>query len=334
MTEQQTKQNLANNAKEIKSKYFRPLTIGDVKLAGNCVLAPMAGLTEIGFRKIAKQCGACLTTTEMISAKALAYKNEKTLKMLQTFRGEHPVAVQLFGHDPNDFKSAILSGVLDKFDIIDINMGCPAPKIVNNGEGSALMKDLNTAEQIIKTVVAVSKKPVTVKFRSGFDNNHINAIDFAKMCERAGASAITIHGRTRDQYYSGKSDYNVIKQCVEAVKIPVIANGDVFSKEDFDKCLEETGASGVAIARGALGNLEIFANISGKTIKNNKFSQILVLNNELKKAGYGETFILNQLRAHLIYFIKGQKLATQTKQKLLTIPSTQELLLELKKCLQ
>ena len=319
---------------EKRIKHFHKIKIGKIELSGNCFLAPMAGFTDVGFRSLAKDFGASLTTTEMISVKALIYDNAKTLKMLEIASNERPVAVQIFGHDPQDFIKVIESGVLDKFDIIDINMGCPAPKIVNNGDGCALMKNLTLAEDVIKATVGATNKPVTVKFRAGWDMDNKNAVDFAKMCERAGASAITIHGRTRDQYYSGVSDPEIIKQCVEAVGIPVFANGDVNSLDDFNNLIERTGAAGVAIGRGSLGNLEIFADISKKAKNISKFEQIYSIFAVLHNFGYSENYILGQLRAHLIHFVKGMHLATEIKQKLLVIPTTAELLTELKKYLK
>jgi len=290
----------------------------------------MAGFTEIGFRSLARLAGAGLTTTEMISVKALFYDNQKTIKMLEIAPNEQPVAVQIFGHEPDDFKRVLESGILDAFDIIDINMGCPAPKIVNNGDGSALMKDLSLAEAIIRAAVSATKKPVTIKFRAGFDKEHINAVEFAKMCERAGASVITIHGRTREQYYSGKCDWEIINRCVRAVKIPVIANGDVTTLKEFNEIMEQTGAAGVAVGRGALGNPKIFADISGKEFNLTKFEQINYIYKTLKDAGYNDNFILGQLRAHLVHFVKGMHLATEIKQHLLTIQTVEDLLLELK----
>ncbi|MCR5553222.1 MAG: tRNA dihydrouridine synthase DusB [bacterium] len=316
-----------------KSKYCKRLKIGDVRLESNIVLAPMAGFSEVGFRSLCRFYGAGLTTTEMISAKALLFHNEKTLKMLETAKNEKPVAVQLFGHEPEDFKNVIESGLLDKFDIIDINMGCPAPKIVNNGDGCALMKDINLAERIIKSAVSVTNKPITVKFRTGFDEKHKNYVEFAKMCERAGASAITIHGRTREQYYSGKSSLEVIKEVASAVKIPVFANGDVTSVEDFEMIIKETGAAGVMIGRGSLGNSSIFAKVSGKNAVFSKYEQIKYIYDVLKEKQYNDNFIIGQMRAHLVHFIKGMHLATELKQKLLMIDGLDDLMKNLKETL-
>ena len=217
--------------------------------------------------------GASLTVTEMVSAKALMYESAKTYDLLQTFEGEKPVAVQIFGREPEIMALACKNPALDKFDIIDINMGCPAPKIVKNGEGSALMKEFDLAKDIIKACVNATKKPVTVKFRLGFEEDNIVAVEFAKMCEESGASAITVHGRTREQFYSGKVNYEAIKAIKQAVKIPVIGNGDITDKESLKRMLA-TGVDAVMIGRGAIGNPWIFKELLGEPYIKDKLNII------------------------------------------------------------
>ena len=248
--------------------------IKNVNIKSNAVLAPMAGFSDVGLRALAQKYGAGLTYTEMVSAKALEYKNQKTYDLLATTKNEKPVAVQIFGSDPECMAKACKNPRLAKFDIIDINMGCPTPKIVKNGDGSALLKDIALAEQIIKACVKATKKPITVKFRVGTNSNNIIAVEFAKMCERAGASAITVHGRTVEQGYSGKSDLQIIKQVVDAVTIPVIASGDCVDKQSFEYILDTTGAAAVMIGRGAIGRPEIFAECLGNIVKVDKLEQI------------------------------------------------------------
>lgn len=248
--------------------------IGNVKIKSNVVLAPMAGFSDVGLRELAYNYGAGLTYTEMVSAKALEYNNVKTHELLNTTKNQKPIAVQIFGSDPKSMALACANPRLDKFDIIDINMGCPTPKIVKNGDGSALLKNMQLAENIIRACVKATSKPITVKFRIGIDDYNIIAVDFAKMCERAGASAITVHGRTVVQGYSGNSNLEVIKQVVQAVNIPVIASGDCVDEESYKHILEITGADAVMIGRGAIGNPEIFVECLGKSVNVNKLEQI------------------------------------------------------------
>lgn len=278
--------------------------IKNVHIKTNVVLAPMAGFSDVGLRALACKYGAGLTYTEMVSAKALEYKNPKTYDLLATTKNESPVAVQIFGSDPQCMAEACKNPRLQKFDIIDINMGCPTPKIVKNGDGSALLSNIGLAEDIIRACVNATTKPITVKFRIGINTNNIIAVEFAKMCERAGASAITIHGRTVEQGYSGKSNLQVIKQVVDAVNIPVIASGDCTDYNSFKNILEQTGATAVMIGRAAIGKPEIFAECLGKSVKVNKLKQIKQHINILTKF-MDEKLIALTMRGVVCHYLKS-----------------------------
>lgn len=233
--------------------------IGNVELDGRVTLAPMAGVTDFAFRSVCRRLGAALTTTEMVSARALVYKDEKTKALLYIPKGEHPSAAQIFGHEPEIMAEAAQMALeLSGADILDINMGCPVGKVVKNGDGSALMKTPELAGRIIESVVKAVDKPVTVKFRKGWDGGSVNAVEFAQICEQAGAAAIAVHGRTRVQMYAGRADWDVIKAVRQAVKIPVTANGDVFSSDDAAHILKYTGCDMAMIGRGCFGNPWLF----------------------------------------------------------------------------
>lgn len=239
--------------------YIHPLTIGGVTLKNNLILAPMAGVTDLPFRLLCSEQGAGMTGMEMVSAKAILYGNRNTEGLLAIHPQEGPVSLQLFGSDPK-IVSEMAARIEERpFSVLDLNMGCPVPKIVNNGEGSALMREPKLAGEIIAATVKAIKKPVTVKIRKGFDEAHINAVELAKIAEDAGAAAVAVHGRTREQFYSGQADWEIIAAVKEAVSIPVIGNGDVTDGESARRMLRETGCDGVMIGRAARGNPWIFA---------------------------------------------------------------------------
>ena len=276
------------------------MKIGNINFTSSIFLAPMAGVADASFRQLCYELGADLTYTEMVSVKALLHNNKKTFKLLKVY-GNTPTAVQLFGHDKEDFVKVIKSGNIDNFDIIDINMGCPAPKIVKNGDGSALLKNIDLAREIISACVNATDKPITVKFRIGFELDNNIAVEFAKMCEQAGASAICVHGRTREQFYSGKVDYETIKLVKSSVNVPVIGNGDITDIDSYKKMLQ-TGVDGVMIGRGALGNPEIFAILKGKKYPD-KLS-IITRHIQLIKE---HNAVTPEVKKHLLWYLNGLK---------------------------
>lgn len=238
------------------------LKIGNVTLDNRLILAPMAGVTDLPFRLLCREQGAGLVCMEMVSAKAIYYKNKNTEELMEIHPDERPVSLQLFGSDP-DIISEMARKIEDRpFDILDLNMGCPVPKVVNNGEGSALMKDPKLVEKIVTRTVKAIRKPVTVKIRKGFSEQTANAVEIAKIAEACGAAAVAVHGRTREQYYTGCADWDIIRQVKEAVKIPVIGNGDVTDGPSAQAMLSETGCDGIMIGRAARGNPWIFKEIS------------------------------------------------------------------------
>lgn len=289
------------------------LKIGNVELENNLILAPMAGVTDLPFRLLCKEQGCGLMYTEMVSAKAILYKNRNTGPLMEVRPEEEPVALQLFGSDP-EIVSDIAAQVEDgPYAFIDINMGCPVPKIVNNGEGSALMKNPKLVEQILTALVKKVKKPVTVKFRKGFDDDHINAVEIAKIAESCGVSAVAVHGRTRAQFYSGKADWDIIRQVKEAVKIPVIGNGDIFTPEDAKRMLYETGCDGLMIARGAKGNPWIFSRTlhyleTGELLgppDKEELKETILRHAQLQIQFKGEYLGLCEMRKHLSWYTVG-----------------------------
>lgn len=238
------------------------LKIGNVTLENNVILAPMAGVTDLPFRLLCKEQGAGLLCMEMVSAKAVHYNNKNTEALLEIHPDEQPVSLQLFGSEP-DIMAETAARIEERpFAILDVNMGCPVPKVVNNHEGSALMKEPKLVEEIVTALVKAIKKPVTVKIRKGFDDERVNAVEIAKIIEASGAAAIAVHGRTREQYYSGKADWDIIRQVKEAVKIPVIGNGDVTDAASAKRLIDETGCDGIMIGRASRGNPWIFKEIT------------------------------------------------------------------------
>ena len=289
------------------------LKIGNVELENNLILAPMAGVTDLPFRLLCKEQGCGLMYTEMVSAKAILYKNRNTGPLMEVRPEEEPVALQLFGSDP-EIVSDIAAQVEDgPYAFIDINMGCPVPKIVNNGEGSALMKNPKLVEEILTALVKKVKKPVTVKFRKGFDDDHINAVEIARIAESCGVSAVAVHGRTRAQFYSGKADWDIIRQVKEAVKIPVIGNGDIFTPEDAKRMLYETGCDGLMIARGAKGNPWIFSRTlhyleTGELLRppdKEELKETILRHAQLQIQFKGEYLGLCEMRKHLSWYTVG-----------------------------
>ena len=282
------------------------MKIWSIETKNNIFLAPQAGVSEVAFRSLCARLGAGLTYTEMVSVKGLYYNSKNTFELLRRGEEEGLVAVQLFGHEPEIFKKVIESKVLDTFDIIDINMGCPAPKIVKNGDGSALMKDMGLARKIIETCVSVSPKPVTVKFRKGYYKNDDLLVEFAKMCEEAGASAITIHPRTKEDGYSGGTNASDFEKVKRAVKIPVIASGDIVDKESLERVLK-AGVDGVMLARGAVGHPEIFTTLYGGNASMSH-EEIIKTHIELLKKYYSdERKIVNLLKRHAMKYVSDTK---------------------------
>lgn len=305
---------------------IKPIKIGNVEIKNNVFLAPMAGVTDMPFRKLCKEFGAGLIYTEMTSSKAIEYKSEKTANIYKTFEDEHPIAIQIFGSDP-DIMANTAEKLSEFADLIDINMGCPAPKIVKNGEGSALMKDLDLAGRIIEKTVKASKVPITVKMRKGWDEKSINAPKLAKIAENCGAVMVTVHGRTREQMYSGEADLEIIKQVKESVKIPVIGNGDIRDFESAKRMFNETGCDGIMVARGAQGNPWVFREIiEGTTNKPTLEEKInLVIRHlELEVEHKGEYTGIREMRKHIANYLKGIPNSSQIKEEINHLESLEE----------
>ena len=292
---------------------IKPLQIGSVTLQNNLILAPMAGVTDLPFRLLCKEQGAGLLCMEMVSAKAILYKNKNTQSLLSIDEREKPVSLQLFGSDP-DIISTIAHQIEEKpFDILDLNMGCPVPKIVNNGEGSALMKNPKLAGEIIEKTVKAIQKPVTVKIRKGFDESCINAVEMAKIAEASGAAAIAVHGRTREQYYSGKADWDIIRQVKDTVSIPVIGNGDLLTAEDVISMYEQTGCDGFMIGRGAQGNPWIFKQVlqffeTGEHLPKPTFEEVtemMLRHAKMMLEFKGEYTGIREIRKHGAWYTAG-----------------------------
>lgn len=301
------------------------MKIGNIEFKNNVFLAPMAGVTDISFRGLCKEQGCGLVYTEMVSAKALYYGSDNTKKLLRISEEEKPVAVQIFGNDSDIMAKVVEENFNSRDDIciIDVNMGCPAPKIVRNGEGSALMKDPKLAAEIIKKLKAVSSKPVTAKFRRGFDDDNLNAVEFALALEDAGADAIAIHGRTRKQMYEGKADWNIIKEIKEKVNIPVIGNGDVFTPEDALNMKKLTNCDAIMVARGSMGNPWIFKQIQrvleGKELKEitpEEKIDMCIRHYELAIKNDGYHKAIREMRKHASWYIKGLPRCTEVRNEI------------------
>lgn len=311
--------------------YLRKLKIGNIELKNNILLAPMAGITDLPFRFICEKFHPGLVYTEMISSKGIFYHDEKTKLLLNMENETRPIAVQIFGNDIEAMKYAA-QYVSQYADIIDINMGCPAPKVVKNGDGSKLLLNLELAGKIVEEVVKASEVPVTVKYRKGWDNEHIVAVEAGKIFEQAGASAITIHGRTRDEFYAGKADWEIIKKVKENVTIPVIGNGDIKTPEDALKMLKETNVDGIMIGRASMGNPWIFREIkeylSGKekiVISNQEKLEIMLEHIELAVQQKGEITAIKEMRKHIAAYIKNMRDASKLRDYINKIEKKEEL---------
>lgn len=315
--------------------YLKKLKIGNVELENNLILAPMAGVTNLPFRMICKKFGPGMVCTEMASAKAMFYNDQKTKRLLNTEGEKRPISFQIFGSDEESmgYSAKILSEFAD---IIDINMGCPAPKVVKNGDGSKLLLDLEKAKSIISQVVKNSSVPVTVKIRIGWDKEHIVATEVAKMAEEMGISAITVHGRTRSEFYTGKADWNIIKRVKESVNIPVIGNGDVVNEETAYQMFEETGVDGIMIARGSFGNPWIFRNIRyflemGKKLPlpSNKEKLDIIKEHIYLAVEEKGDIAIKELRKHIAWYTKNLKNSSEFRNSINVLETKEELLMKL-----
>jgi nifR3 family TIM-barrel protein len=309
------------------------LQIGGVTLENNIILAPMAGVTDLPFRLLCSEQGAGLTCMEMISAKAILYKNKNTDSLMEIHPDEGPTSLQLFGSDPKILSEMAKRIEERPFSILDINMGCPVPKVVNNGEGSALMKHPKLVGEIIAAVVKAIRKPVTVKIRKGFDEAHVNAVEIAKIAEASGASAVAVHGRTREQYYAGEADWDIIAQVKAAVKIPVIGNGDVTDGASAQKMLQMTGCDGIMVGRAARGNPWLFRQISayltdGTILQKPELEEVkatILRHAALQLETKGEYTGIREMRKHVSWYTAGYPNSARLRQNVNLVESFEEL---------
>ncbi len=313
--------------------YLNELEIGNVKLENNIILAPMAGITDLPFRMICKKFGAGMVCTEMASSKAIFYGDEKTKKLMNIEGEKRPISVQIFGSEPETMEYAAKK-VSEFADIVDINMGCPAPKVVKNGDGSKLLLDLEKAEKIIKSVVKGSKVPVTLKFRKGWNNENVVACELAQIAEKSGVSAITIHGRTRTEFYSGKADWQIIKKVKDLVKIPVIGNGDITNEEEALKMFEMTGVDGIMIGRASLGNPWIFSKIIHYLKYGKKAEDVSLMEKlniikehfELTVKEKGENVAVKEMRKHISAYTKNLRDASAFRNTINKLETKEEVI--------
>lgn len=318
--------------------YLKKINIGNVELENNLILAPMAGVTDLALRKICKEFGPGLVCTEMVSSKAIYYNDTKTKLLMNTQGEQRPISMQIFGSDEETMGYAA-KYISELADIVDINMGCPAPKVVKNGDGSKLLLDIKKAENVIKSVVKNSKKPVTLKIRKGWDSNNIVAVEFAQMAENAGISAITIHGRTRAEMYSGKVDLDIIKKVKENVRIPVIGNGDIVDEESALKMFEYTGVDGIMIGRGVFGNPWIFEKIkyfleTGEKlpeISNQEKLRVIKKHIELELQEKEEITAIREMRKHIAWYTKNMSNSSEFRNEINKIENKDELIKEINK---
>ena len=318
------------------------MKIGNVQLDNEVFLSPMAGVTDLPFRTICKEKGCGMLYTEMINAKALCYDDENTKKMLRMEKDEHPVAVQIFGSDPEFMGKA--ASIMNQYpnEVLDINMGCPAPKVVKNGDGSALMKNPKLAAEVLTAVVKNSEKPVTLKIRKGWDDDCINAVEIAKIAQECGISALAIHGRTREQFYSGKADWDIIAEIKQAIDIPVIGNGDVFEVQDAVNMLEKTKCDAIMIGRGAQGNPWIFNRINhymktGEILPEPTLEEKIttaIKHMNLAVAEHGDYVAVREMRKHIGWYLKGLKNSAKYRDQINKITDYKEVIAMLEEYMQ